>query len=138
MGDEHRLRGGGDSFGGGAIAAMAKIDGHADFVHFLNGRDSGFAQPGIPRFEAAVPKNAAIVVGELHDPYAEVAKKINPLGVLLQKRCVLKTWKDAELAVPLGAGDIRVFANNSECVRILFHERFERSEVLKRSVKSAF
>src|SRR5271168_2818105 len=138
MRDQHRLRGGGDSFRGRAIAAVTEIDGHSDLVHFLDGREAGLAQPSIPRFEAAIAKNAPIVVGELHDAHAKIAKQLNSPGILLEKRRVLKTGKNAELPLLLGKIDSRMLVHDRESVLIFFNERLERREVFESSIKSAF
>src|SRR5664279_6458491 len=114
MADEHGLGGRLDGFGGGAIAAMAQIYGHSNVVHAANRRMSGFAQAGIPRFQTTVAKDAAIVVGELHDADPQPAEHENTGGILFQKSTVLKAGENADLLFTFGAGDVGMSPHHHE------------------------
>src|SRR5271169_690177 len=102
---------------------MAQVDGNSNLVHFLNGRDPRLAQPRIAWLETAVSEGAAVVVGDLHDAHAQITEHLNPIRIVLQKRRVLKTWKDADFVLPLGARNVRVFANDSDRLGIFLNQR---------------
>jgi hypothetical protein len=100
---------------------MAQVNGHSDLIHLLHRRDPRSAQAGIARFETAIAKSRAHVVGELHNAHAEIAEHLNAFGVLLQKRGVLEAWNDADLVLALSTRDIRVSENDGEGIWIFLH-----------------
>ena len=85
---------------------MAEVDSDSEVVHFLDGSDARFAEAGVTGFETTVAEEAAIVVGELHDAHAQLAKHLDAFGFFLEKRGVLETGKNADLVFTLGAGDV--------------------------------
>src|SRR5277367_1830822 len=106
MRDQHGLRRRSNSMRSGSIPAVTEIDSHADFIHFLHRRDARFAQSRIPGFKAAIAKNAAIVIGKLHDAHAEIPENLDALRTFFKKSRVLKTGQDADLLLPLRARDL--------------------------------
>src|SRR5208283_538562 len=108
---------------------------NSNLIHLPDRRYPSFAQPGIARLETAVSKDAAVVVGDLHDAHTQIAEHLDARGIVLEKCRVLKTWKDANLVLPLGPSNIRVFANDPERIGILLHQRFEPAKILDRILK---
>src|SRR5271169_4454677 len=94
MSDENRLGGFGDAVGGGA-------------------------ESGVAGFEASIAEDTAVVVGELHDAHAELAKHFDALGIFLEKRGVLKTGHDSDFGFALGASDVGMAAHDKECFWML-------------------
>jgi hypothetical protein len=109
----------GDTLGGGAVSAVAEVDGDSEVVHLFDSGDARFAESGIAGLEASIAKDAAIVVGELHDAHAEAAEHFNALGIFLEKCGVLEAGKNPEFVFALGAGDVEMAAHDEERVGIL-------------------
>ena len=95
-----------------AVAAVTQIDRNPEIVHLFDGGDACLAEACVAGLEAPIAEDAAVIVGELHDANAEPAEHVDAIGILFEKRCVLKTEHDADFVFALGTGDIRVAAHD--------------------------
>src|ERR1700722_2119894 len=132
MRDQNRLCRCGDALRSGPIPAVAEIDGHSEIVHPFNSGDSRFTQAGIAGFEASIAEEAAIVVGELHHPHAELAKHIYAFGIFLEERSVLKAGYNSDFAFALGASNVGMATHDEKRLGMLLYQHFDNTDATDR------
>ena len=137
MSDEYGLRRRRDGVGGGAVPAVAHVDGDAEGVHLLHGIEAGLAESGIAGFKASVAKGTTQVVSELHDANPQTAKGFDTMRIIFEELGVLKSWKDADLPVALGARNIGMPTYEDEQVGIALEQRVNSGEGFDGAFKGA-
>jgi len=105
---------------------------------FFDGGDARFTEAGVAGLEASIAEDAAIVVGELHDAHAELAKHFDALGLFFQERGVLEAGHDADFVFALGADDVGMPAHNEECFGMLLDQRFYSGDIADRALEGRF
>ncbi len=97
---------------------MRKVDDHADAVHLAHHLAAEAGQAGIDRLVAAGAEQALVVVGELHEPDAELVEHLDQAQVVLDRRTVLEAEDDGGLAGGLGGEDVGGGAGGADEVAV--------------------
>src|SRR5277367_2145 len=91
MRDQNRLLRFANTLGGGAVSAVAEVDGNSEVVHLLHSGNARLTESSIAGLQASVSEQAAIVVSKLHDAHAELPEHFDALGIFLKTRGVLES-----------------------------------------------
>jgi hypothetical protein len=111
-----------------ALAAVGQVDQDADLVHLLDRlAPEARGEPAVIGLPVAGADIILKVVSELHDADAEIAKRLEQVDIVLDRRCVLKAEQDCgsarrhDLLDLPGRGrdrdDVRVFCNEAPPAR---------------------
>ncbi len=101
---------------------MAEVAEHADAVHL---RQDFLAEAGEAAVNFLQITGTGIVlriVGELHDPDAEILEDLHVIELVFERRRVLPADDDAGLVLRLGGMDIGDSANRTENVVVFTQE----------------
>ena len=106
VGEDDRVRRGGDGVQRGLAPRVGQVDQHAHPVHFIDALLAEAAQAGIVAHEGAGADETLLVVGQLHDLQPQTVEKGDIAQVLLKAEGALGAHDDRQLALGLGPQDV--------------------------------
>ncbi len=104
--DHDRLRGDLDRLQCGAFSTVRHIDDHADAVHFLDHHTAKPRDTAVGRLIATCRKQALVVIRQLHGAHAEIAEHLDETDIVLDRRTVLQSVENRDLADALCAYNV--------------------------------